>query len=150
MQTIFLCVFLLVHVSSSNCCFTFAEKKISSQRIQCYKNTSSACSRSSLMWVALPGSVPDSLLQGPEISPPGIRMADARWRCSTRFWFPNLDRGRQDLGVQSPVWAPGGALRFLAGARRDAPALPQWLGFLATPRRQVLYPDILYPEEGTA
>ncbi|XP_025773991.1 C-C motif chemokine 1 [Puma concolor] len=38
-----------MHVSSSNCCFTFVEKKISSQRIQCYKNTSSACSRSSLM-----------------------------------------------------------------------------------------------------
>ncbi|XP_043438615.1 C-C motif chemokine 1 [Prionailurus bengalensis] len=38
-----------MHISSSNCCFTFVEKKISSQRIQCYKNTSSACSRSSLI-----------------------------------------------------------------------------------------------------
>ncbi|XP_077019199.1 C-C motif chemokine 1 [Tamandua tetradactyla] len=32
-----------MHVSSSNCCFKFAEKKISLQKIQCYRNTSSTC-----------------------------------------------------------------------------------------------------------
>ncbi|XP_077606035.1 C-C motif chemokine 1 [Crocuta crocuta] len=38
-----------MHVSSSNCCFVFAERKISLQKIQCYKTTSSTCSRSSLI-----------------------------------------------------------------------------------------------------
>lgn len=37
------CVSLLVHVSSSNCCYTFVEKRISLQKIQCYRNTSSTC-----------------------------------------------------------------------------------------------------------
>uniref|UniRef100_A0A8D1D0X1 C-C motif chemokine n=1 Tax=Sus scrofa TaxID=9823 RepID=A0A8D1D0X1_PIG len=32
-----------MHVSSSNCCYTFMEKRISLQRIQCYRNTSSTC-----------------------------------------------------------------------------------------------------------
>uniref|UniRef100_G1LGR6 C-C motif chemokine n=2 Tax=Ailuropoda melanoleuca TaxID=9646 RepID=G1LGR6_AILME len=36
-------------VSSSNCCFKFADKKISQQHIQCYKHTSSTCSRRSLI-----------------------------------------------------------------------------------------------------
>ncbi|KAI5240401.1 C-C Motif Chemokine 1 [Manis pentadactyla] len=30
-------------VSSSNCCYTFVEKKISQKRVQCYRNTSSSC-----------------------------------------------------------------------------------------------------------
>nr|XP_033703904.1 C-C motif chemokine 1 [Tursiops truncatus]XP_059853254.1 C-C motif chemokine 1 [Delphinus delphis]XP_059853256.1 C-C motif chemokine 1 [Delphinus delphis]XP_059853257.1 C-C motif chemokine 1 [Delphinus delphis] len=33
-----------MHVSSSKCCFTLVERKMSLQRIQCYKNTSSTCS----------------------------------------------------------------------------------------------------------
>uniref|UniRef100_A0A8D1HPJ4 C-C motif chemokine n=1 Tax=Sus scrofa TaxID=9823 RepID=A0A8D1HPJ4_PIG len=32
-----------LHVSSSNCCYTFMEKRISLQKIQCYRNTSSTC-----------------------------------------------------------------------------------------------------------
>ncbi|NP_001005252.1 C-C motif chemokine 1 precursor [Canis lupus familiaris] len=34
-----------MHVSSSNCCFNFSEKRIAPQRIRCYKHTSSTCSR---------------------------------------------------------------------------------------------------------
>ncbi|KAF5916092.1 C-C motif chemokine 1 [Diceros bicornis minor] len=33
-----------MHVSSSNCCFIFVKKKISQQKIQCYRDTSSTCS----------------------------------------------------------------------------------------------------------
>ncbi|XP_058902602.1 C-C motif chemokine 1 [Kogia breviceps] len=33
-----------MHVSSSNCCFTLVERRMSLKRIQCYKNTSSTCS----------------------------------------------------------------------------------------------------------
>ncbi|XP_057569867.1 C-C motif chemokine 1 [Hippopotamus amphibius kiboko] len=33
-----------MHVSSSNCCFKLVERKISPQKIKCYKNTSSSCS----------------------------------------------------------------------------------------------------------
>ncbi|XP_046533769.1 C-C motif chemokine 1 [Equus quagga] len=32
-----------MHVSSSNCCFTFMKKKISQEKIRCYRNTSSTC-----------------------------------------------------------------------------------------------------------
>ncbi|XP_037666782.1 C-C motif chemokine 1 [Choloepus didactylus] len=32
-----------MHVSSSNCCFRFMERKISPQQIHCYRNTSSTC-----------------------------------------------------------------------------------------------------------
>ena len=32
-------------------------------------------------------SIPNSLLQRTETGPPGIRIADARWRCSTRLRF---------------------------------------------------------------
>uniref|UniRef100_A0A8C7BRQ5 C-C motif chemokine 1 n=2 Tax=Neovison vison TaxID=452646 RepID=A0A8C7BRQ5_NEOVI len=32
-----------MHVSSSNCCFVFAEKRIPQHIIQCYKPTSSSC-----------------------------------------------------------------------------------------------------------
>ncbi|XP_008047114.1 C-C motif chemokine 1 [Carlito syrichta] len=32
-----------MHVSSSNCCFSFVEKKISPRIIQCFKSTSSIC-----------------------------------------------------------------------------------------------------------
>ncbi|XP_029784924.1 C-C motif chemokine 1 [Suricata suricatta] len=38
-----------MHVSSSNCCFRFVKRKISSQKIQCYKYTSSTCSHSGLI-----------------------------------------------------------------------------------------------------
>uniref|UniRef100_A0A8C0NNV6 C-C motif chemokine n=1 Tax=Canis lupus familiaris TaxID=9615 RepID=A0A8C0NNV6_CANLF len=39
-----------VHVSSSNCCFNFSEKRIAPQRIRCYKHTSSTCSRRGLIF----------------------------------------------------------------------------------------------------
>ncbi|XP_045744082.1 C-C motif chemokine 1 [Mirounga angustirostris] len=38
-----------MHVSSSNCCFVFVERKIPQRIIQCYKRTSSTCSRRSLI-----------------------------------------------------------------------------------------------------
>ncbi|XP_046312062.1 C-C motif chemokine 1 [Marmota monax] len=32
-----------MHVSSSRCCFSFAQKRISQKTIQCYRETSSTC-----------------------------------------------------------------------------------------------------------
>ncbi|KAM9208883.1 C-C motif chemokine 1 [Dugong dugon] len=32
-----------MHVSSSNCCYQFVDKRIALKTIQCYKNTSSTC-----------------------------------------------------------------------------------------------------------
>ncbi|XP_006833679.1 PREDICTED: c-C motif chemokine 1 [Chrysochloris asiatica] len=33
-----------MHVSSSNCCYYFVNRKVALKDIQCYKNTSSTCS----------------------------------------------------------------------------------------------------------
>ncbi|ELW61711.1 C-C motif chemokine 1 [Tupaia chinensis] len=33
-----------MHVPSSNCCFSFVKRKISPEKIQCYRNSSSTCS----------------------------------------------------------------------------------------------------------
>uniref|UniRef100_A0A8C9CQJ6 C-C motif chemokine 1-like n=1 Tax=Phocoena sinus TaxID=42100 RepID=A0A8C9CQJ6_PHOSS len=73
-----------MHVSSSNCCFTLVERKMSLQRIQCYKNTSSTCSYKNHL-----------------IGRPGIRIADARWRCSTGLRFFNQTSEEAKTWAQS-------------------------------------------------
>lgn len=83
-------------------------------------------------------SVPNSLLQRTETGTPGIRIADARWRCSTRlrvFFVFNKPLSLPKPSVQNQEWTPG-----------RAPVLPQRHGFLKAPRRQVLYFNILCPE----
>ncbi|XP_007190397.2 C-C motif chemokine 1 [Balaenoptera acutorostrata] len=44
-----------MHVPASNCCFTLVERKMSLQRIQCYKNTSSTCSYKNRLILKLNG-----------------------------------------------------------------------------------------------
>ena len=58
-------------------------------------------------------SVPNLLLQRTETGPPGIRAADARWRCSTRlrffFFFLTTPSSLPKPWVQSQEWTLGGA-----------------------------------------
>uniref|UniRef100_A0A8D1W2C8 C-C motif chemokine n=1 Tax=Sus scrofa TaxID=9823 RepID=A0A8D1W2C8_PIG len=52
-----------LHVSSSNCCYTFMEKRISLQRIQCYRNTSSTCPYQKSLILKLIGGLQTCVLQ---------------------------------------------------------------------------------------
>uniref|UniRef100_A0A8D1DC27 C-C motif chemokine n=1 Tax=Sus scrofa TaxID=9823 RepID=A0A8D1DC27_PIG len=52
-----------MHVSSSNCCYTFMEKRISLKRIQCYRNTSSTCPYQKSLILKLIGGLQTCVLQ---------------------------------------------------------------------------------------
>uniref|UniRef100_A0A8C3X623 C-C motif chemokine 1 n=1 Tax=Catagonus wagneri TaxID=51154 RepID=A0A8C3X623_9CETA len=52
-----------LHVSSSNCCYTFVEKRISLKKIQCYRNTSSTCPYQKRMILKLIGGLQTCVLQ---------------------------------------------------------------------------------------
>lgn len=67
---------------------------------------------------AIPGSIPDFLLQRTETGSPGIRTVGARWRCPARLRFPSpgagpsrparrAERGRQGV-LRPPQHVPGG------------------------------------------
>nr|XP_031325618.1 C-C motif chemokine 1 [Camelus dromedarius] len=52
-----------MHVSSSNCCFRFTERKIPLHKIRCYRNTSSTCSYKNGLILKLIGGQETCVLQ---------------------------------------------------------------------------------------